>query len=121
MWGANPRAKYDQAADSVQITGYGQNYQCFVFTVKHPATNRPAPIDNVTYYPPLTDGSFYYGGTDLGEIILTRFDLTARIVSGTFHFTGYRKHYTDPEKPADQNDFVTVTFGRFDMKIDIIH
>jgi len=113
----NPRVVYDRTADRLRITGYGQNNQFFRFTVDHPEANRTTSIDTVEYYPQQHSyGRYYYGGTHLGEITLTRLDLTKGIVSGIFNFVGY-KHYTDDEGTIDQNDIVTVTMGRFDIRL----
>lgn len=113
----NPHAVYNPTADRLQIIGYGQNNQVFKFTVDHPEANRIAPIDTVVYYPSKSYGNYYYGGTNLGEITLTRFDLAKRIVSGTFSFVGHI-HYIDTGI-VDYNDFVTVTMGRFDIILNI--
>ena len=113
----NPHAVYDRIEDRLRITGYGQNYQFFEFTVNLPENGLSAPIDKVRYFPPNSNGDYYYGGENIGNIILTRFDLTQRIVSGTFNFTGY-KHDANTEELIDSNDFVMVTLGRFDIRMN---
>jgi len=118
MNGYGSRAQYDRTSERLQITGHGQNYQVFQLTVDRPEVNRPAPINNVVYRIPKNITSYYYGGTNLGEITFTRFD--SEIVSGTFRFIGY-KHYTSPVESVDLDDFVTVTMGRFDVIMDIIN
>ncbi|RYY07243.1 MAG: hypothetical protein EOP43_03840 [Sphingobacteriaceae bacterium] len=45
--------------------------------------------------------------SDVGEIVVTRFDLTNRIISGTFWFNA--------QNIKDPNDKVSVTDGRFDL------
>ena len=110
-------AVYDRTEDRLRITGYGQNYQGFEFTVDLPKNGLSAPIDKVRYFPPNSNGDYYYGGENIGYIILTRFDLTQRIVSGTFNFTGY-KHDANTEELIDSNDFVMVTLGRFDIRMN---
>lgn len=48
------------------------------------------------------------GRTATGQVIVTRFDVVARIVSGTFQFTANAKYGSEA---------ITVTEGRFDVKI----
>lgn len=46
--------------------------------------------------------------TDVGEVVITKFDLTNRIMSGTFWFNAVNL--------KDPNDKVSITDGRFDLK-----
>ncbi len=43
-----------------------------------------------------------------GEVVLTRYDTASRVIAGTFHFTGNARYGSAP---------ITVTDGRFDLKI----
>ena len=114
-----PYAVYDQIADSLQITGYGQNHQAFIFTIKSPKINRPVSIDKIEYYPPKSYQNYFYGGYNTGEVMLTRFD--SMVVSGVFNFVGYQHTYSfaPEEEQIDMNSFVTVSMGRFDIALDI--
>lgn len=51
---------------------------------------------------------FLTGPDAVGELVLTRFDTVAHIVSGTFHFTG---------REAGTGQTMQVTDGRFDMRL----
>jgi hypothetical protein len=110
----SPSASYISDTDKLQITAYGQNYQPFYFTVSAPKTGAVRTIDAVKYYLHEYD-SYYYGGNNIGEISFSYFSPERKIVSGTFWFIGYRYNY-DSDQPIDNNDFVTVTLGRFDIK-----
>ncbi|AII51801.1 DUF6252 family protein [Hymenobacter sp. APR13] len=54
------------------------------------------------------DITYLTGPTAIGQLNITRFDTTARIVSGTFNFTGR----------AANGSAVQVTEGRFDMRLE---
>ena len=112
-------AVYYQIADSLQITGYGQNDQFFIITIKSPKINQPVSIDKIEYYPPNSSRNYFYGGYNIGEVILTRFDAMA--VSGVFNFVGYQhSHSSNPEENLiDMNRFVTVSMGRFDIALNV--
>ena len=112
-----PRAVYYQVTDSLRIIGYGQNNQVFKLTMKQPKANLPATIDKVVYYPPNSPpGNFYYGGNNIGEITLTQFDLSKRVVSGIFHFVGHKRNAVTGELIVP-DEAVTVSLGRFDITI----
>jgi hypothetical protein len=59
---------------------------------------------------------FLFGGKNIGEVTLSKFDTINRIVSGTFQFVG--RCYDDLfEVPGDST--VNVSNGRFDVKLEI--
>jgi len=114
-----PYAVYSQLTDTLRITGYGQNNQVFEFTISRPKANQPATIDKAAYYPwGRNQNSYYYGGDNIGEIVLTQFNLIRGVVSGTFHFVG-REYSVATGELLDPNDIVTVSLGRFDIKMNI--
>ncbi len=118
------QARYDKVSDRLQIIGYGQNYQSFSFTINRPQSRQSMSIDSVAYcpyslpYSYVNEGDYYYGGTGLGEIVFTRFDLIEGIVSGKFHFVGYKRNAITGGL-LDPDDFVTVSLGRFDIKLTV--
>jgi len=107
-------AQYDQWGDTLRIVAHGHNAQIFEFTVASPAVNRPAPIDKVAFNP-TGYGENYYGGEKIGTITLTRFGQW--VVSGTFGFVG-RKYSAATGEIVDSDDSVTVSMGRFDIRMD---
>lgn len=111
-------ARYNESIGQLTIQGYGQDNQRFEFTIMNPAEGSKTSFTNVVYYASTLPSNYYYGGQNIGEVLITKFDTNRKIVSGQFSFIG-TKWFSDGINTyeADVNDKVIVTMGRFDLVI----
>jgi hypothetical protein len=115
----NKRLTISLENDNLQIQAWIERNNTFFETVSIDILD----LDNKGNYqipPPPFNGKMYKAdrlGSDCwhrvtpenSSIIITKFDLSAKIVSGTFE-------YLKMKSPCDSTDIVNITEGRFDMK-----
>jgi len=121
---APPRlsATYDKKNNSFYIRAYSDKVDFISMRLNETEENIPNPISEAFFYieKPEINKCWQFVGEEVGEIILTKLDTVNNIASGRFQFR-VQAHclYSSNEMIASDNTIVSVTDGRFDVKLNI--
>ncbi len=119
-WQSNPvGAIYYKDLKLLSLGADAKNGGSMSLVVLNPTENEKKRINEVIYYPTKKEEATYiFGGKEVGEITITKFDTINKIVSGQFNFSG-RSRFSNESFKALGDSVVHVTSGRFDIQFEI--
>jgi hypothetical protein len=111
-------AEYHRISTGIVLHSYSPTGYIYL-VVEKSQPNVPMPISLAYYIPNGQRDCDYYGGENIGEIMVTKLDTVNRIISGRFQFPCY---CLDRFLIANSNDtIINITEGRFDIKMSIFN
>ncbi len=120
FWKNNPiGATYSKDLRLLSLGADSKSGASISLLVLNPKENVRKKINEVIYYPTKkNESSYIFGGKEIGEIILTKFDTINMVVSGQFQFPGHSRFSNESFKHLGDS-VINVTSGRFDIQLAV--